>query len=94
MACTYMMIVVHLFEYLGFTFDGDCETITSLDCINDLVAGICFCVRRGDPSCSKPVVCMKVLEKLDCSLEVVYDGLVCVSNTFRAQCAVGKCVWY
>ena len=91
MACTYIVIVVHLLECVGFTFDADCETITSFDCTNDLVAGICFCIRRGDPSESEPAVCRKELEKANCRIEVVNDGLVCVGNTFRAQRAVGKC---
>ena len=94
MASTYIVIVVNLFEGVGITFEADCKTIMSLDCTNDLIAGICFCLRRSDPSTSEPVVCRKGLEKLDSRIAVVNDGLGCVINTFGAQCAVGKCACY
>ena len=91
---TYMVVVPNLFEYAGFTFEADCETITSLDGTNDLIAGICFCSRRRDASSSEPVECRKVLEKLDCRVEVENDALICTSNTLGSQCAVGECMCY
>ena len=89
-----MVIIVNLFECVGFTFEADCETITSPDGINDLVAGICCCARRSDTSSSEPFVCRKVLEKLDYRVEEVNDGLLFAFDTGAAQCAVDKCVCY
>ena len=94
MAYTYMMIVVNLFECAGSTFKADGGTIASPECTSDLVAGICYCTRRKDPSSSEPVVCRKALEQLDGRIEVVNDGSVCAIYTCGAQRAVGTCVCY
>ena len=92
---TYMVVVPNLFECAGFSaFEANCKTITSLEGTNDLIAGIFCCSRRRDASSSEPVVCRKLLEKLDCRVKVPNDGLVCASNTFGAQCAVGECMCY
>ena len=89
-----MVIVVNLCEYVRATFEAYCDAITSPECIDDLLPGIRCCTRRNDPSSREPVVCRKVLEKLDCRIEVVNDGLVCVINTCGVQCAVGRCLCY
>jgi len=89
-----MVIVVNLFECFGFTLEANCETISSLESTNNLVAGICCCTRRSNASSCEPVVCREVLEKLDCRVEVENDGLICAGNTLGAQCAVDKCVRY
>ena len=93
-AYTYMVIVENLFECFGFTFEANCETISSLESTNDLVAGIRCCTRRSNASSCEPVVRRKVLEKLDCRVEIENDGLICAGNTLGAQCAVGRCVCY
>ena len=92
---TYMVVIPNLFECAGFsTFEADCETITGLEGTNDLIAGMRCCSRRRDASSSEPVESRKVLEKLDCRVEVENDGLICTSNTLGAQCAVGECICY
>ena len=93
---THVVIIIDLKESARVTLKADREAIRgrSLECIHDILTGVCLCTRRSDSTCSEPVERWELLVEVHSRGKVRNGSLLSVGDAIGTECAIGGSVKY